>query len=1111
MGEPGLSGSEAVVRMCRFEKIAFSLVVLTGAFTGRSLALQSSDAYIRDTGRKWVFGTDKVERTVALEDGRLLLKSFRNKATDTELVPDGAASDEFSVSIGDQEHTVTGTSGGWQLVEAKQAELGQGELQLEIAVGRNNLQVTKTYVVYPGSSVIREWVTFTNSGQVPLRIVNPGFFSMRIRPGAPDAVDFHWMNGGGLWVPEVSWLLHKDTLAKQTSRSFDSYDAFPGEANPRRIDGTDLRLMLNDRQIWPGEGAQHIANKNPTPESGFDRAVDVKAGDNLIFLVNMRGNFLNDTTVIDPVITYEDGERHQASEEFGGGQGEKGWSYCYVQDGRFMEMTYYAKYEQWRMIEAVDWPSIGRNKQHPGDHIDVARVWRAPRAGRVRITGSAHTPDCDLSFANHFFKYGFKLGPSRYAMWNAVLDRNTGNGMFLSWDYFGHWKSFFDLDGEVLSAKLQVQGHSQLLRPGEAVETPQAVTGLFKDDLDEAGNEFLGWQYQYLWQYTKPEWFPKIRMLGYWYKGTTWLEPGNTWTGLGTDIESTTRKVFRVVDLMRYCGADIYHRDWGWWDKAGDWNGPDWRTINRELRRYDIGLLIYAFIYTVDKTSQVATEHPDWLMPDRTTLDFSQRPVVDYLADQLNDFARRWGDFMWRNDSSPLAPNGNDDTPLLAQDKGFREVMTRFLDDHPRCAFQACNAGSNGGSFDYLRYTCALQITEGGTGLRRNYYASLLLPPDKTSDMCDLWDPNRYDKSLWRGLLCINFDMTGDTWDPEKLEGVRELVDIYHYLEKQGVVGRWVKVYRPVVVNDDPVMYFQRMSRDNRRGIIIPKRTAEQSVVIKPKGLNENEMYSVSFHESDSTYELKGSDLMKDGISIEKMRGGELIYLNLPMHPGSKLDKEDPAAPSHVTKKPGRFMGYPGVELNWEAGRDNNWISNYLIIRDGWIIDKLAKGTFYFDHSAGADVAAAYEVCTVDGAGRTSEKVAAQGPKLPPARIFDDSVEPAVTLSGDWQRQSNLQPAYRATVSFSANRGDGLELAFEGRRALWFSKLGADCGKAAVSIDGSDPQVVDTYSADDIWGVCVYEKDLPAGSHTMSIKVLGRHNSRSTGDRVYVDGVRIEE
>ena len=30
---------------------------------------------------------------------------------------------------------------------------------------------------------------------------------------------------------------------------------------------------------------------------------------------------------------------------------------------------------------------------------------------------------------------------------------------------------------------------------------------------------------------------------------------------------------------------------------------------------------------------------------------------------------------------------------------------------------------------------------------------------------------------------------------------------------------------------------------------------------------------------------------MEKGIALEKMPPGELIYLNLPLHPGSKLDK----------------------------------------------------------------------------------------------------------------------------------------------------------------------------------------------------------------------------
>jgi hypothetical protein len=560
---------------------------------------------------------------------------------------------------------------------------------------------------------------------------------------------------------------------------------------------------------------------------------------------------------------------------------------------------------------------------------------------------------------------------------------------------------------------------------------------------------------------------------------------------------------------MRYTGADVYHRDWGWWDRAGDWNGPDFRATGQYLRKSGMGQLIYAFLYTVDPKSKVAKEHPDWLIGE--TLDMSKPEVVAHIKRQLDNFHDRWGDFEWRNDSTPTAPRNGDDTPLLGQDAGLREIIRSFLDKYPESAFQAVNGGGNNAGYDYARYASTVSFSDGAVGIIRNYWASLLLPPDKTSDIPDIWNPNQYDKAVWRGLLCINFDMTGDTWDRTKLEGIRELVDIYHYLEKHGVVGRWVRVYRPLVAGDDPTMYFQRLSGDHQRGIIIPKRTAAGPVTIKPKGLVPEAKYVVSFQESPGTENRSGADLMQRGIAVAKMPPGELIYLNLPLHPGSKLDRQPPTAPGEADKRPAENMGYPGIELTWKPASDDNWISYYEIFRNGAAIDKVAKGTYYFDHSAGADLAANYEIRAVDGAGNASARAAAAGAAAPPARIVDDAPGAGVEYAGRWQREAGLQPAHAGTLSVSSEKGATAALVFEGKRVLWFAKLGASGGQAAVSIDGSPPATVDTYSADDIWGVCVFRKELDRpGPHTLRVTVLGQRGPRAKDSAVSIDGFRIE-
>jgi hypothetical protein len=249
---------------------------------------------------------------------------------------------------------------------------------------------------------------------------------------------------------------------------------------------------------------------------------------------------------------------------------------------------------------------------------------------------------------------------------------------------------------------------------------------------------------------------------------------------------------------------------------------------------------------------------------------------------------------------------------------------------------------------------------------------------------------------------------------------------------------------------------------------------------------------------------------MLNGIRIDGMLPGELIYLNLPLHPGSKLDKEPPTAPCAVTKRWAENLGFPGIELSWRPATDNNWISYYEILRDEDVIDKVAKGCYYFDHSAAADVAATYGVRTVDGAGNKSAIVAAVGPAAPRSQVIDDAPGRGVIYAGLWKHENGLLPAYGGTVSYTNEKGASAEVSFEGRKVFVFAKLGANCGKASISIDEGSPEIVDTHSADHIWGACVFRKDLLAGYHRLRMQVLGEMSPRGTGTFFFLDGVRAE-
>jgi len=435
--------------------------------------------------------------------------------------------------------------------------------------------------------------------------------------------------------------------------------------------------------------------------------------------------------------------------------------------------------------------------------------------------------------------------------------------------------------------------------------------------------------------------------------------------------------------------------------------------------------------------------------------------------------------------------------------QGFMEVLRRFLDAHPECAFQGVNGGGRALNWEYLSYASGFQFTDGQAGALADYYASYLFPPDKINNMPDIWDPAKYDPATWRGLLCSNFDLTGDTFDPAKLEGLRDVIDVYHYLQARGVVGRWVRVYHPVIDGDDNTMYLQRLSWDRQRGIVITKHKIEGTVTIRPKGLVEDQRYQVCFHDSPAAFERTGRELRDPGLTLTDPPPGELIYLNLLDHPGNRVDKTPPSAPTDVRCAVARQRGVPGVEVTWRPATDESWLSHYQLRRDGALLDRIAKGCFYFNHSAGADPAARYAVVAVDGAGNSSAAAVTPDTDLTRRRILDGTNGGGIAFEGEWHRERGFPPAPDAPLPSAAGAGAAFTVRFTGRSVTWHSCLGAEGGLARVTLDNDQPETVTCYAADEIPGWPLFERQWPtAGPHALRVDVLGQPDPRGAGTLV---------
>jgi hypothetical protein len=595
--------------------------------------------------------------------------------------------------------------------------------------------------------------------------------------------------------------------------------------------------------------------------------------------------------------------------------------------------------------------------------------------------------------------------------WFALWNRARAEGIYVGFDYFGNWSlPVGQRDGSGMALSLFIPDYDQPLAAGGSLSTPKAFDGVYRTDLDDMTNRLLDWQYRYMWDYTRAPYFTAVRNEGFWCEGSSWGSCAKTVQGW--DQPGTMQKVFDLIDSNRAMGVDTYHRDNGWWDFQGDWGGEDWKFTHDYLAKSGMNQIIYMPIYYADDGSQALKDHPD-LFPGNY-LDMTSPAGVQWAIDTLVSKAKQWGDYEWRPDF------GGFGSP--AYDQGFRSIIQGFLDARPGSGFHAVNGGGSDYGYDYLRFADGGSFTDFG-GVSQIDGASRIFPVDKlsgvpeyvsvVSDCNDTWSAQQLD---W------NPDMYGDSSDPAIQECVRKMSDLYHYITAQGVAGRWVGQYHPHASDAVDSNWFQRVSGDRQRSLLVytggsTNSFSNPNITVYPKGLSPRQMYDVRFQYQTGVAHRSGADLMAGGIKFTgAVHPGELVWLNMPGHPGSGADHTPPSAPAQVTATTGTNMNYPGVEVAWTPASDDNWLSYYQVLRDGNVIGTVAKGTFYFDHTPAASPTATYAVRAVDGDGNASAVTTAAAAGGPASRTVDDS-SAAITYTGNWIHQTGMNGPYAGTQS----------------------------------------------------------------------------------------------
>jgi hypothetical protein len=937
------------------------LVILFAAvsFSSAQTNLQSKDGYVQRSGNEWIFGTLLVERRVRLSGGRFYLTSLRNKVSGHEYVDGNSFPDEIRFLANGQDVTASGRQ--WRLRSEHASNLAQGELQLDIEVESSGLRVTKHYVVYPGAPVIREWLTLENTSDRPVHLSHVNFLHSRVLSTVAQDLQLNYLTGGGNY--NGSQLLKTEAMSPTYQRTFDSN----GGVQPGAYSSFLPLIFLHDR------------NTNEGIAIGWDYMGHWRfdIGDNNGPPLEMSLELAGYEKDLAPGAQMETPKAFLAP--FSGGIDELGnqlldWQYAYLWE--FTNPDYFAK-TRW----AVDWPEpwVGEGGTPNADNWGRRLALDLRYVDLLRETGT----DILWDDAGWYDKWGSWNGPD----WRRTNDYVRKHDM--RWVL---WYPTFLATPESTIA----QQHPDWIIPGqETLEQSISATADWQNKILD--DSVAAWG-DYQWRYdiapaasandtdslAADQNFRKMMQrfkTAHPQSGIDACDGGGRWisydmarlaesgeyTDGGTGPYSTyytsllvsPDKLHNVVDydhIYYNAATDRTHLGMSpaWYRDPGD--GPDVESIRKDWELYHyltaqgvIGRWSHVFRPKVDHDDAV------WYF-QRMNRDGSKGVI---LIKHENQHATYYVISRLTKHSPDAADHYRGDTGNMnvLTTTSAATLETGIYEDLVDGAFRFYGVTGQGYGPLNIKYqdnsseqSLVTKIVRLGAERRAaDHFFGTALEPSAPMTITQL---GQYDPGNNRGTYTISVVRAEDG-------AVLATVDLDMSQTQPDAMGfKYAHLAQPILLE-----------------------SAAKPVVIHPNGLSPAATYEVRASVDGLRLRKTGAKLMADGITLDKIGPGEMIFLNVPNYPGSGTDKVPPTAPSGVTKKLATNLGVEGIEIKWSPSQDDNWLSYYEIQKGGNLIGTVAKGTFYFDHSDSArnDIGAKFEVIAVDGDGNRSPAVAAQG------------------------------------------------------------------------------------------------------------------------------------
>jgi alpha-galactosidase len=369
----------------------------------------------------------------------------------------------------------------------------------------------------------------------------------------------------------------------------------------------------------------------------------------------------------------------------------------------------------------------------------------------------------------------------------------------------------------------------------------------------------------------------------------------------------------REVDLAAEVGAELFMIDAGWYgpepnrwaQNVGDWYPGAWLpndiTPVREYARKK-GMLfgLWVEIEGIGSASKLRKQHPDWmlrrdgeLVANGRQVDVAKPEVAAWMESEIARLIQKYDLDMFRIDyNSTVNEGGNQLKDGFVESTMWRHVenlyamFDRLRAHFPHVIFQNCAGGGGRLDFGMLRRFHNTELSDwmrAPRGLKILNGMTWILPPEillRTfgTEVGDHGTDGDLDlqlrtvmmsRPIFRGL-----SPTLEDFNPLLRERIRRSVDLYKRTVRPIMVGSRVYHHTPLtpLLAPSPWVVLEYASPDSQRSVATLYRTSgggpDSTFVFRPRGLDPNRTYQVTFCNREQTAALPGWQLIRDGIAV---------------------------------------------------------------------------------------------------------------------------------------------------------------------------------------------------------------------------------------------------